>query len=142
MAKGPEKQRFEFYCNKCQGWIMLVLNTAHLGQFKIKCPSCGREHDRNFVDGEMKDVWTEVKSGEARFVGPRKLVVTRDGRTYPKDCDIFEPTMAAYSKESRLEKLEQKFMEKARGEGRTITTAELWLNMGKGEMDFAVEKRD
>lgn len=139
------KQRFEFKCGNCPsggGWIMMLINIKHRGSFKIKCPKCGHIHDRHFVDGEIKDVWTEVKSGEIKLIGPQQLIVTRSGRQCTEQSDLFEPTMAAWSKESRIEKLDKEFLEKVRGSGRPITTAELWTKMGQDDLDFTVEKKD
>ena len=98
-----ESEVYEFFCNDCNGWIMLTLNPNLRGTFVVECPKCGRKHPRCFKDGQMKmppGYEDEVKALKAE----RRISIERDGGD-ESGRDVIKPLMSAYSKESRLEKL-------------------------------------
>lgn len=103
------RRLYEFFCNDCDGWIMLTLNTNHSGNFGIKCPNCGRIHPRCFKKNEI-----QMPNSEVRVVGKKQpMSITREGYDTK---EVIVPMNSAYSKKSRLDKLE-----KDRG-----VMAELW----------------
>jgi hypothetical protein len=96
---------FEFFCNDCDGWILLTLNPNLRGLFVVECPQCHRKHPREFKDGNMvmPKEWlgTEVKAMAAET----RVAIKRDGSVDGDGRDVIKPLPSCYSKESRLEKL-------------------------------------
>lgn len=93
---------YEFFCNDCDGWILLTLNPNLRGTFVVECPQCGRKHPRCFKDGQMKmpsGYENEVKA----LTTERRIAIERDFGS--ENRDVIKPLPSAYSKESRLEKL-------------------------------------
>lgn len=43
----------EFYCNDCDGYIVVKLNMAINRTVKVVCPECGRQHPRQIKDGHI-----------------------------------------------------------------------------------------
>jgi hypothetical protein len=60
---------------------------------------------------------------ETKFIGKNNMSITREGGR-EGDGEIIVPMKAAYSKESRLDKLEP---------AGTVGTTELWLQKAAGE---------
>ena len=113
------RKLFEFYCNDCDGWILLKLNENLRGNFLVSCPQCGRKHPRTLKEnGEVVTFATEYK-----VAGKTKVYIDRN---YKENVgEIIIPMKSAYSKKSRLDKIANKF------------TSELWANGVMGEqLDF------
>lgn len=107
------RRLFEFFCNDCDGWILVNLNEQLRGEFLVECPSCKRQHPREFKNGEMVTSTTEIK-----VKGKVGMSIVRNFAE-GKGKEIIKPMPSAYSKKSRLDKLQPT--------GR-IGTTELWLN--------------
>lgn len=97
------KQFYEFYCNDCDGWIMLSLGPDMMGkEYKVECPSCHRQHPRVFKEnGDVIQPTYDYKT-----VNGVKTVLAIHRGPDEKLEDILIPMPSAYSKKSRLEKLQ------------------------------------
>lgn len=91
----------EFHCNDCNGWFIVNHNLSWDGDFLFVCPKCGREHPRHVSKGVMNDNRYEV-----RTIGG-KTVPFNISRNASTASERIMPTMSAYSKEPRLEKVIQ-----------------------------------
>jgi hypothetical protein len=49
------KVKFEFYCNECNKYFDIKLNTAHNGNYRIHCPICDHIHYREIENGKITD---------------------------------------------------------------------------------------
>jgi hypothetical protein len=105
---------FEFYCNDCDGWILVNLNEELRGSILVQCPACGRRHPRTLVNGELATPTFEVK-----IAGKSKVHIVRGGSDLADE--VIVPMPSAYSKESRLDKVQHKKT------GGLVGTVELWL---------------
>jgi|APFre7841882654_1041346.scaffolds.fasta_scaffold45719_3 hypothetical protein len=122
------KRIFEFYCNDCDGWILVNLNEDIRGEVVIRCPNCDREHPRNLENGEMtmpagygSSKTDEIKIPKGIRVG---MKITRNGT---KDAnDVIVPMKSAYSKTSRLDNVQNQRT------GGLVGTVELWLQHALG----------
>ena len=98
-----QKEVYEFYCNDCDGWILLTLNPNLRGEFVVECPECHRQHPRWFRDGEIKPPYgyeNEIKA----LKGSKSIAIVRNGME-GRERDIIKPLRSAYNKTPRLEKL-------------------------------------
>ncbi len=69
----------EFFCNGCEGFIIVRLNMHINHVVEVVCPECGRKHRRNIKEGR---IW-------------------EDGRHASDVKETVRPTMATYSKKAR-----------------------------------------
>ena len=93
---------YEFFCNDCDGWILLTLSQALKGRYMVECPNCHHKHPRTFRDDgkELVRDTTEVKTNG----GKRSMWIERDDAA---NCeDVICPMPSAYSKTSRIDKME------------------------------------
>ena len=111
---------FEFYCNDCDGWILVNLNEDLRGDIIVQCPKCGRRHPRTLVDGELTMPTFEVK-----VAGKSKLKIIRGGADSADE--VIVPMPSAYSKTSRLDLVQHKKT------GGLVGTVELWLQHAMGD---------
>lgn len=74
----------EFYCRSsgggCGGYILVRLNPHINGVVEVVCPKCSHKHQRNIVDGVIKE--------QGRHTGSPTQEIT--------------PTMASWSEKSRM----------------------------------------
>jgi len=112
---------FEFYCNDCDGWILVNLNEGLRGQVIVQCPNCGRRHPRTLEgSGEMTMPTFEVK-----VAGKSKVKFVRGGMD--NTDEVIVPMPSAYSKKSRLDVVQHKKT------GGLVGTVELWLQHAMGD---------
>jgi hypothetical protein len=71
----------EFYCNDCDGYILVKLNISLNRRIQVKCPSCGRLHPRAVKEGLIVESYHDTTG----------------------DTENIVPTKAAYSKTSLLD---------------------------------------
>lgn len=109
------RKLFEFFCNDCNGWILINLNEGLRGNFLVECPECGRKHPRTLTDsGKVVVTTTEYKVN-----GKTQVKITREN--YNNSGEVIVPMKSAYSKKPRLDEVESKF------------TSELWNNGAFGD---------
>ena len=94
---------YEFYCNDCDGWILLTLSEALRGRYMVECPNCHHRHPRTLNDAgvDLKADTTEVKTNG----GKRSMWINRD--TSASAEDVLQPMPSTYSKKSRIDKIEE-----------------------------------
>lgn len=52
------KEKTEFYCHNCEGYIIVELDMSLNGNHVINCPKCDHEHCRVIQDGKITgDRW-------------------------------------------------------------------------------------
>ena len=92
---------YEFYCNDCDGWILLTLSEALRGRYMVECPNCHHRHPRTFNEAgkDLKADTTEVKTNG----GKRSMWIVRD--TQVASDDVIQPMPSAYSKKSRIDQI-------------------------------------
>jgi hypothetical protein len=117
------KRLFEFYCNDCNGWILVNLNEDLRGEFTILCPECGRKHPRRIENGEMMmPQGYEIRTPPGVKVG---MSIVRNNKEQNND-DVIVPMKSAYSKTSRLDRVQNQRT------GGLVGTVELWLQHALG----------
>lgn len=97
------RQFTEFYCNDCDGWILLNLNTNLSGDFMVQCPNCGRKHPRTF-ENKGGNIEFRQDTTEYKIRGDRKLVAIRNFKEGDGKLEVIIPMKSAYSKKSRIDK--------------------------------------
>lgn len=78
----------EVYCNDCDGFFIVRLNTALTIKAEIRCPSCGRQHPRYVVKG----------------------IIQEDGRGVPANAktEVIRTTMSTYHKNAVVQEMMKK----------------------------------
>jgi hypothetical protein len=118
------RQLFEFYCNDCDGWFLVNLNTSIRGSYLIVCPSCGHEHPRTIQNNEMvlnqSDMAYYTDQDKNQYKRDTDFMVTRNAPAGKYERIV--PSISAYSKTPRLNQLHM-----ARG----VFLADAWANTVK-----------
>jgi len=93
------RELIEINCNDCNGFFTVNLNLGLDGDFLIECPNCGRKHPRRVNRGDVKSPWNDriYKNGEGKRITRKN---TSD------EGELIQVPLSAYSKESRLKKIE------------------------------------
>lgn len=65
----------EFYCNDCDGFIRVKLNTELNYSVVVVCPSCGRKHPRTIENGYIYDRGS--RNGTAEEICPPKSAYSK-----------------------------------------------------------------
>lgn len=58
----------EFKCNKCPGFWVLRLHRKMQGKVLLVCPKCGRRHQRDVIEGVIKDVGKQSNEGNIQEI--------------------------------------------------------------------------
>lgn len=66
----------EFYCNECDGYFIVRLNTKLNHEAVIRCPNCGHEHRRCVKNGEIYE--------QGRFSSDHKETILPTKTSYSK----------------------------------------------------------
>jgi hypothetical protein len=67
----------EFYCNDCDGFILVKLNINLNRRITVKCPNCGHQHPRSIKDGVIYESATGINGQEIDEIMPTKAAYSK-----------------------------------------------------------------
>lgn len=79
MAPTIERVLQEFYCNDCDGYIVIKLNMAINRRIDLHCPNCNRRHPRVVDNGQIfeRGGSNTAVSGEVEVIRPMKSAYSK-----------------------------------------------------------------
>lgn len=78
---GEGYQNQEFYCNKCNGYIVVRLNMEINRRVLMVCPMCGRKHQRQVRNGVLFDTNKFTDESKIEEVHVPKSAYSKTERT-------------------------------------------------------------